>query len=171
LNMRGRRPLPTAIKELTGNPGKRPLNLDEPQPPKIIPKCPKHLDENARKEWRRISLELHRLNLLTIVDRAALAAYCQAWGRWVEAEANIQRFGAVIKTPKGLPLVNPYLRIAERAIDQMRKFLVEFGMTPSSRSRIKGSDPEGGGSSPLQKMLRAREQRRLADHPQPSSVN
>ena len=69
-----------------------------------------------------------RLNLLTIVDRAALAAYCQAWGRWVEAEANIQRFGAVIKTPKGLPLVNPYLRIAERAIDQMRKFLVEFGM-------------------------------------------
>ena len=170
--MRGRRPLPTSIKELTGNPGKRPLNLDEPQPPKIIPKCPKHLDENARKEWRRISLELHRLttatsanpalvggpglNLLTIVDRAALAAYCQAWGRWVEAEANIQRFGAVIKTPKGLPLVNPYLRIAERAIDQMRKFLVEFGMTPSSRSRIKGSDPEGGGSSPLQKMLRAR---------------
>lgn len=115
----------------------------------------------------------HRLNLLTIVDRAALAAYCQAWGRWVEAEANIQRFGAVIKTPKGLPLVNPYLRIAERAIDQMRKFLVEFGMTPSSRSRIKGSDPEGGGSSPLQKMLRAREQRRQADRPQPvpSSVN
>jgi hypothetical protein len=59
--MRGRRPLPTAIKELTGNPGKRPLNLDEPHPPKIIPKCPKHLDENARKKWRRISLELHRL--------------------------------------------------------------------------------------------------------------
>jgi len=51
---------------------------------------------------------LHRLNLLTIVDRATLAAYCQAWSRWVEAEANIQRFGAVIKTPKGLPLVNPY---------------------------------------------------------------
>jgi len=102
-----------------------------------------------------------RLKLLTIVDRAALAAYCQAWGRWVEAENNIQRFGAVIKTPKGLPLVNPYLRIAERAIDQMRKFLVEFGMTPSSRSRIKASDPEGG-PSPLQKMLRAREQRRLA---------
>ncbi len=99
----------------------------------VIPKCPKHLDENARKEWRRISQELHRLNLLTIVDRAALAAYCQAWGRWVEAEAAIQRFGAVIKTPKGLPLVNPYLRIAELAIDQMRKFLVEFGMTLSSR--------------------------------------
>jgi P27 family predicted phage terminase small subunit len=48
-----------------------------------------------------------RLNLLTIIDRAALAAYCQAWGRWVEAEDNIQRFGAVIETSKGLPLVNP----------------------------------------------------------------
>lgn len=112
--MRGRRTLPTAAKELTGNPRKPPLNLDEPQPPRIIPNCPKHLDENARKEWRRISLELHRLNLLTIVDRAALAAYCpRAWGRWVEAEEHIQRFGAVIKTLKGLSLVNPFLRIAE----------------------------------------------------------
>ena len=37
---RGRKPKPTAIKELEGNPGKRPLNANEPKPERKAPRCP-----------------------------------------------------------------------------------------------------------------------------------
>jgi P27 family predicted phage terminase small subunit len=123
------------MKRLAGNPGHRPLNENEPQPGGI-PQCPGHLDKVARKEWRRISKELIAVGLLTEVDRAALAAYCCAWSRWVAAEERIQDHGLVVKAPSGYPVQNPYVGIANTAMDQMRKFLVEFGLTPASRSRL-----------------------------------
>lgn len=84
-----------------------------------------------------MSKTLFGLGLLTEIDRAALAAYCQAYGRWVEAERNVQKYGTVMISPdKGWPIQSPYLAIANKALEQMHKYLVEFGMTPSSRSRI-----------------------------------
>ena len=135
-----------AVAGLAGNPGHRALNRNEPKPGGV-PKCPPHLDKAAKQEWKRISAELVSLGLLTEVDRAALAAYCGAWSRWVAADLSVQKFGSVIKSPKsGFPIANPYVGIANTAMDQMRKFLVEFGMTPASRSRIQvtptiGPDP------------------------------
>ncbi len=132
----GRRPKPTALKILEGNPGKRALNKSEPMP-RGEAKCPPHLDKGAKQEWKRISQELEECGLLTSVDRAGLAAYCAAYSRWSEAEKRIQEFGLVIKSPKsGFPIPNPYVGIANSSLNQMRKYLVEFGMTPASRSRI-----------------------------------
>ena len=134
--MAGRKPKPTALKELQGNPGKRALNKSEPKPTGI-PKCPPHLDKAAKAEWRRIAADLTQLGLLTSIDRAALSAYCSSWARWVNAEDSIRKFGVVIKSPKsGYPVQNPYVGVANTALDQMRKFLTEFGMTPASRSRL-----------------------------------
>jgi P27 family predicted phage terminase small subunit len=134
--MAGRRPKPTALKIAEGNLGKRALNHNEPQFGGL-PKCPAHLDKDAKAEWRRISKELAAVGLLAAVDRAALSAYCQCWSRWCDAEQNIQKIGTVVKSPKsGYPIQNPYVGIANTALDQMRKFLIEFGLTPASRSRI-----------------------------------
>lgn len=52
---RGRKPKPTAMKELEGNPGKHPLNTSEPKPTKKAPACPKWLEPEAKKEWRRLA--------------------------------------------------------------------------------------------------------------------
>lgn len=136
----GRRPKPTAQKQLEGSRIRHDVRR-EPRPDGI-PTCPKHLDKGAKAEWRRISAELVKLGLLTSVDRAALAAYCAAYSRWADAEANVQKFGAVIKSPKsGFPIQSPYVGIANVSIDIMRKFLVEFGMTPASRTRISSDAP------------------------------
>ena len=41
-------------------------------------------------------------------------------------------------------LASPYLSIADQALEMMRKLMTEFGLTPSSRSRIRvPGDPEG----------------------------
>lgn len=79
--MRGRKPKPTRLKMLTGEPGKRPLNGDELRPEANIPECPPELGPLAKQEWDRLVGELAALRLLTNLDRAALAAYCGAFGQ------------------------------------------------------------------------------------------
>jgi P27 family predicted phage terminase small subunit len=121
------------------------------------PTCPKHLNKGARAEWKRISAELSAAGLLTNVDRAALAAYCAAYSRWTEAEDSLAKFGLVIKTPKsGYPIPNPYVGIANTALEQMRRWAVEFGMTPSARSRIhvEHSGGNGGGADAYDNFMR-----------------
>jgi P27 family predicted phage terminase small subunit len=149
----GAPPKPTALKVLAGNPGRRPLNTREPKPELKIPSCPAHLSDEARKEWRRISKLIVKLGLLSVVDRAALAGYCMAWGRWVEAEEQLKKTGTVVKTPNGYPIVSPYLSIANKAVEQMRIFLTEFGLTPASRSRIQALPTEEKSESKLGKYL------------------
>lgn len=134
--MPGPRPTPTALKLIRGNPGKRPINKDEPKPKVQTPTCPAHLSKAGRTEWRRIAPLLTNIGIMTKVDRAALAAYCQSYARWVEAEKKVAERGEVVKTTNDNIVINPYLSVANKAMDNMRKFLVEFGMTPSSRSRI-----------------------------------
>mgnify|MGYP000913998384 FL=1 len=139
--MAGRKPKPTALKELAGNPGKRPLNEREPKPTAKLPTAPKHLTSAARAEWRRMGKELLALGVLTSVDRAALAAYCVAYARWAEAEVQVAKLGTVVKTSNGNLIQNPYLAVANRAMEYMTKLATEFGMTPSSRSRVQVQAP------------------------------
>jgi P27 family predicted phage terminase small subunit len=100
-------------------------------------RAPRHLNTIAKAEWRRVMHELANVGLLTVVDRAALAAYCQAWAEWVQAEQELERNGRVLTTDKGYAYPSPWVAIRNNALDAMRKFAVEFGMTPSSRSRVK----------------------------------
>lgn len=132
----GRRPKPTALKRLAGNPGKRPLNAREPQPRMELPERPTWLTGEAAREWKRVVEELYAVGLLTVVDRAALEGYCVAYGRWVDAEKRLKKEGLVIPTKAGGLMQNPYLSVANRAMDEMRKWMNEFGMTPSSRTRV-----------------------------------
>jgi len=135
--MRGRKPKPTSMKRLAGNPGKRPLS-EEPQPsvPEHTPYVPRHLNEEGKREWRRIVNVLLDLGLYTVLDRAALAMYCQVWGRWLEAERKLAKEGLILKSDKGNLYQNPWLHVANKAWEQMRKVLAEFGLTPSSRVRL-----------------------------------
>lgn len=134
--MRGRRPKPTRLKVLTGNPGKRPLNSSEPRPEAAVPDCPVELGPVARREWDRLAVELSSLRILTNLDRAALAAYCGAYAMWAEATEAIQKFGTMVKSPSGYPQQSPYVSIANRQAELMMRIASEFGFTPASRSRI-----------------------------------
>jgi P27 family predicted phage terminase small subunit len=122
------------MKELTGNPGKRPLNANEPKP--AIPECPPELGPVAREEWNRLAAELDALELLTTLDRAALAAYCNAYALWAESIEAIQKYGTMVKSPSGYPIQSPYVSIANRQAEIMMRIASEFGFTPASRSRI-----------------------------------
>ena len=134
--MRGRKPKPTHLKAITGNPGKRPLNVQEPTPQPEIPECPEQLGPLGQKEWSRLVGDLAKLRLITSLDRAALAAYCGAYALWAEATEAIQKYGSMVKSPTGFPMQSPYVSIANRQAEIMMRIASEFGFTPASRGRI-----------------------------------
>ncbi len=133
---RGRKPKPTALKVLEGNPGKRELNTNEPKPKQKAPRCPAWLEEEAKKEWKRMAKQLEKLGILTEVDMAAFAGYCQAYARWKEAEEFISQHGTIVKTPSGYWQQVPQVSIAQTYLKIMNRFCEQFGLTPSARSRI-----------------------------------
>ena len=147
---RGRRPTPTHLKLLRGNPSKEAnerFERAEPMPviPVEIPPAPPSLVGYAREEWDRIAVELHRLNLLTIVDINVLAAYCQAYLFWRTATetytAMAQRdpvtMGLMIKAAKtGTAMQNPVYLTARQAANDMVRHAAEFGLSPAARARI-----------------------------------
>lgn len=136
--MKGRKPEPSALKLLRGLPGKRKLSMDEPRPAALEgAQPPDWLDDEAKAEWQRLAPILERLGVFTETDTIALTAYCEAWATWKGATQKIRQFGMVIKGKDGdLPIVSPYVKIAEKAFTQVKGMLIEFGMTPSSRSRV-----------------------------------
>lgn len=150
---RGRKPTPTAIKELEGNPGKRPLNKGEPKPGKKAPPCPKWLEPEAKKEWRRLAKKMEQLSILTEVDMAAFAGYCQAYARWKEAEEFITQHGSIFRTKSGYVQPVPQVSIAQTYLKIMNRFAEQFGLTPSARSRIVAEDSTGGSVDEMEALL------------------
>jgi P27 family predicted phage terminase small subunit len=83
---------------------------------------------------------LAKLGILTEVDGTAFALYCDAYGRWVEYGRKVSETGPVIKRGGWLGL-NPYVALKQQAFSDMRRMLGEFGITPSSRSRVVAAAP------------------------------
>ena len=138
---------PTRLKLLKGTLRKERMNPDEPEYKIEIPAYPKHLNLIARREWKRVSTMLFNQGLLSCVDMAALAAYCVAFSRWVEAENELKKSDSLlIKTTSGNIIQNPYIGVANTAMTLMMRMLTEFGMTPSSRAKViaKGKDTNDG---------------------------
>lgn len=141
---RGRKPKPNAVKKAEGNPGKRPLNDDAPPPDLKKPACPKQLNKEARKEWRRITKLLAEKGLIDQVQRSAISRYCQLWAEWLHAVTKVEEEGAVIFTDKGNAVQSPYISIAHTAAKLLAALEAEFGLTPSSSTRVKGVTQKPG---------------------------
>lgn len=152
--MRGRKPKPTHLKLIEGNPGKRKVNPVEPVPLPELHAPPPFLPQEGQDEWKRVATELYNLGLLTVVDRTALAAYCHSYAIWKQATDAINQMaardqltrGLMIKTTNGNAIQNPLIGTANKAASDMVRYAAEFGMTPSARARISAQPPGGAGS-------------------------
>ena len=141
---KGRKSIPSKIINLRGGTRHthRPDRDQEPQPPEKMPRCPKHLNKEARKEWRRAGRILQSIGIMTELDMAVLAGYCDAFAQWAEATIKVQETGLVYKKADGTPGLNPYLRVAREAYDRMMKAAVLLGLSPSSRAGLKVEKPK-----------------------------
>jgi len=164
VGQRGPKPLPSNVHQLRGNASKKPLAklLDELQPEVELPDFPSWLYPEAKKEWKRIGVELVKYGLVSKLDRAALVLYVQAWARMVWAEQQLGRAvkaadkarseaeekgieykggdGYMVTTVNGNLVYSHHYVIATKAAQQVKWYLDLFGLSPSSRSRVTTSD-------------------------------
>lgn len=155
---RGRKPKPTAIRILEGNPGKRPLPENEPICD-YLPSKPHSVgaDPLASSEWDRI-LHVSPPQLYTAMDETLIGNYCLAWSMLVKAQKDIDENGVQILVQKVHPetgelyitdaKINPSVRIWKAASETMVKLADRLGFTPSARANLKLGDakPQVGAS-------------------------
>ncbi|MCE5270831.1 phage terminase small subunit P27 family [bacterium] len=157
--MKGRPPVPTKLKVLRGNPGHRPINHDEPQPPRTIPECPSHLAKDEREIWERVSHKLFDAGILTEVDDLSLSVFCEYFSEYRKLSDQTKKAGVFIKVKNGketktfvdeatgekiskevdrfIVQRSPVAAARDAAWAIASRILADFGMTPSSRARLK----------------------------------
>lgn len=154
MGKRGPKPLPANVHMLRGNPSHKPLAslLDDVVRPDVaIPRRSKNLRPEAEAEWKRITPHLQRLGLISEIDRAMLLAYCIAFGEVEWANKRITELdekdptgesSRIWENAGGYKQISVLVQHRNRQLELLQKFAAEFGMSPSSRSRVTASDPQ-----------------------------
>lgn len=136
MGQRGPAPLPTAVKKLRGNPGKRKLNSKEPRPAARVPSAPRWLSAGAKREYRKVAKLLLGAGLMTEIDGVALGMMCEALDVYQRAKVAMGEDEVIIMSDKGNMYQHPAVGVMSSARADVLRWTREFGMTPSARSRI-----------------------------------
>lgn len=150
--MRGRKPKPTRLKVVSGNPGKRPLNTNEPKPTAYLSTAPDWFDEMQTQYWDD-AIESAPRGLLGTMDRELLSVWVCAsvmHRRATEAQTKLDAGKSapmLTKTPGGMPIQSPYIGIINKQAVIMLKAASEMGFTPSSRSRLSVDNSVASGNT------------------------
>src|SRR3990172_3936709 len=135
MSSRGPKPKPIELKKIQGNPGHRPLNLSQPKP-KVPVKRPRGMGGLQKKFWNEYAPELERLQILTGVDSAAFRLMADHFAIAVQAVRELQAEGLNVEAKEGIKK-NPLAQIFKDNSLAFKAFASEFGLTPSSRTRLK----------------------------------
>lgn len=136
----GRRPLPTKFKLLKGESRPSRINQAEPEFDPADPTCPAWLTGLAREKWNDLAPKLGAKGVLTVVDTLALEAVCHAYGRWRDLAAAVT--AAEKGGSAGASIASGLHGAALKERAAFLKALAEFGMTPSSRSKVHATPPK-----------------------------
>lgn len=137
--MAGRKPKPTHLKIVQGNPGKRGLNRKEPHAEAGIPPAPSWLSDKAKSAWDEVAPLLQAMGVLTVADGMALQGLCEAHADWLAAGKELATHGLTYMTGQGLIKANPAVSMKSDADKRRRAWLSEFGLTPSARAKLIGT--------------------------------
>jgi P27 family predicted phage terminase small subunit len=139
----GRKPKPTALRLLDGDRESR-INRNEPIPRGLPPQCPEDAADDVRAVWDYTVRELDHMNLAFACDRDALRAYCEAVVSHRKACQILAKSPILVRGAKGNMVRNPALAAQHAAANTLRLLAVEFGLTPSARSRIEHREADSG---------------------------
>ncbi len=135
----------------------RHADLVSPEPTTGPPEPPGPLDDLGQQTWARMMWSFEDMGMLHKVDAEAVYAYCQLWSETehvkaqqeearaglrvlednlsdVQAEDKVALFTHIVTLHKTISKCTDQLRQGRMAV---RQYLVEFGLTPASRSRIR----------------------------------
>ena len=136
--MKGRKPKPTKLHVIHGNPSKKQINYDEPEPePVENPSAPKHLDKIGASLWRSLSRELSILGILGRIDLKALERYCECYSGSRQAQEDRKKHGVTV-WDGDKPITAPWVRTYIALSAEMRQIESSIGMGgAANRAKVK----------------------------------
>ena len=141
-NQGGATPKPTALKILEGNPGKRPINDNEPRPTPVAPPMPRGLLPEAQRFWKAIAPKLEALGVLTAIDGPSFRAMATHYAIMIEAEKKVKEDGLFLPDKSnGGYKKNAAVTMVINHSAAYRRYAAEFGMTPAARTKLSVPDP------------------------------
>ncbi|MFU0964058.1 phage terminase small subunit P27 family [Kluyvera ascorbata] len=145
---------PTHLRLVRGNPSKRPINNNEPQPPKGGPPVPKHFDKQGKYWFKRMAEELDAIGVISQLDARALELLVEAYTEYRHHCETLDREGYTYAVysdddadegkEREIRMIKPHpaAMMKADAWKRLRAMLAEFGMTPSSRSKVSKDKPD-----------------------------
>jgi len=141
---KGRKPLPTEVKRLQGT--LKPYRItDHINTAALagVPPCPKDFTDQEKKLWDSVTAFLHSNKILQDIGLPNVVSWCRFMHRHLEAEVWIAEHGAVYfntdREGNTIPKTHPYHRISIESSQQAQRLGAEFGLTPSSQTKIVAS--------------------------------
>ena len=142
------------VREETAEPEAVAEEAEDAEPPvQDSLSAEKRREKEARKEWKRLAPKLEMLGVLSELDMAAFAEYCQAYARWKEAEEYISSHGSTFETANGCIMAVPQVNIAKSYLAAMESAAKQFGLTPAARSRLIANADNGDRDDELERLL------------------
>jgi P27 family predicted phage terminase small subunit len=139
------KPTPTVLKLIQGNPGKRAINKNEPKPERGIPRRPAHLDAKGKVAWKNLCKTLDKMGVLTLADSYALEILCSIYARIRDLQKALKVHGSTTYTAVNnagdeMHKSMPEVQQLEKAESLFRSYITEFGLTPSSRTKLETAE-------------------------------
>lgn len=142
---KGRKPVPSHLKMVRGTDRPDRGAKNEPKPQRARPSAPDHMSDLGCEAWEYIVGLADRMGVLTEADAVALELLCEARADWISARNAIRDYGGeTYTTEAGLIKAHPAVAMRNDAARRLQSMLSEFGMSPSSRSKVnaRGDDDQ-----------------------------
>ena len=157
---RGPKPTPTKVKKLKGNPGKRKTKTDnEPSSGNFeIKRTPAHLSLIGKQAFKDLVKLVgpEGMKILDNADSMAIEILAETYSEWRELHEEVLKLGMTqeVKTKQGGVMIrqNPAVGMRADAARRLVAMMGEFGLTPSSRSKLIAGDPDAG--DPLAELIK-----------------
>lgn len=139
-----------------------------PQPLAGIPEAPEHLTAFQRQAWDELVRVLGPTGTLTQADAIMMEQWCVSYETWREACAWLKaptpkEWGKTRKAAKKVLPGNtgfyqsPWLAVANRAAEDLRKISDRLGLDPKSREKLKADVGPKLAEDPKARFFKARE--------------
>jgi P27 family predicted phage terminase small subunit len=140
---KGRKKLPTAMKEMQGTLEKSRVLENEMQVDLVtqLPEAPELLSTIGVEEWYKVTSQLFNLKMLHHIDLRLIESYCNEMALYIECEFELRKNGRVdiFKNTNGDIIrsqAKPYVKMKNDALNNALKLAAQFGLTPVARANI-----------------------------------
>ena len=140
---KGRKKLPTAMKEMQGTLEKSRVLENEMQVDLVsqLPEAPELLSTIGVEEWYKVTSQLFNLKMLHHIDLRLIESYCNEMALYIECESELRKNGRVdiFKNTNGDIIrsqAKPFVKMKNDALNNALKLASQFGLTPVARANI-----------------------------------